>query len=125
MANPMFHVPCKIDGKEVKLGVQTHGNRAHPHCPIIRTEAQAEEHVRKLSQLHALDNETGEEIDPAIAPAGSFRYVHHIDGEGNEHTITDIGKAYRVDPKNNTRINTPGAPTAAQVHELADAPSPQ
>jgi hypothetical protein len=109
MANPIFRVKCKIDGEEHTIDVQTHGNRAHPHCPIVLTPEHAVAHVKKLAENHRIDNGDG-----------TFRYVSHIDAGGDEHTITDIDPvAVVVTPAMYGRIQAAGTPE--QIAEIAGA----
>jgi hypothetical protein len=112
MPNPIFHVKCKLDGVDAVLAVQTHGNRSvTPDVPIVRTREQAVAHVRKLAETHRIEDESG------------VRYVHHIDGAGDEHTITDICKPEEVqiaEPGNSPRARAAGTP--AEIAEIAGAP---
>lgn len=108
MANPIFRVKCKIDGEEHTIDVQTHGNRStHPSVPVIRTKEQALAHVKGMSETHRFEEDDG-----------TVRHAAHIDGNGDEHTITDIGECTIVGEEQKKRASIPGQPTASEVQAV-------
>src|SRR5512146_1736038 len=113
MQNPLFVVRCKIDGKPMCIGVQTHGSGSkHPMVPVIRTAEQAYEHVVRMSRTHEIEEEDG-----------TVRYVHHIDAEGEEHCITDIEKdtVEIMTPEKLATLERTRAGTAEDVAAIAAA----
>lgn len=114
MSNPLFAVKCKIDGNPTTIHVQTHGDKmGHPSLKVVRTEADAVEHIHKLAMNHWIDDN-----------AGGGYFCAHIDAEGEEHFITDIETDTVVRNPSNPPKRPDGGPSLAQIHSLLKSAKP-
>ena len=93
MAGKHFVVRCLIDGQPhpvtkqpYLLHVMTHGKASHPTHKVIKTKEDALAHFQSAATTHRIEDEDG------------VRFVSHIDGEGNEHTISEIEEVEEYDP---------------------------
>ncbi len=77
--------PNPATGEPYLIHVVTHGRKAHEEHHTIKTADDALLHFQMLATNHQIEDEDG------------VRYVSHIDGEGNEHTINEIEPAEEYD----------------------------
>lgn len=78
MSTPVFNVPCTINGQELMSDGSGKRCSFSVHGSGIKTVQQAIDHVKHLSRRNRIDDETG------------VRYAYHVNGNGDEFTITDI-----------------------------------